>query len=81
MTHIVMSHPWRHHHTNDVLEVGVDVPAEWARHLVRTGRARDVDTLIENRGGGYWRATLSDGNTKTRRSRAKAIDDLREASW
>jgi hypothetical protein len=76
-----MSHPWRHHKTNDVLEVGVDVAEPDARKLVRCGRARDVADLVEDRGGGYWRVTLSDGNTKNRRSRAKAIADLRDAAW
>lgn len=78
MTHLVLSHPWRHHRTRDVLEVGVDLDPVEARQLVRGGIARDVGDVIRPTGGGWYAVPVSDGNTKRVQGLTRALDLLRD---
>lgn len=77
MTHIRLSHPWKWHHVGDVLEVGVDVTAAEAHHLIRAAIARDVADVITPLGNGWYAVPVSDRNTANVRGYEAAVDALR----
>ena len=72
-----LNHPWSWHKTLDVLDTEAgDLTEDEAAHLVRIGHAVDVDTLIEDLGGGWLEVRLQ-YETRKVRGRDAAIRALR----
>ena len=75
-----LSHPWKWHHTRDILDT--DRPADGiteaeARRLIRGGIARPIEDVVEDLGGGWYQVPLSGGKSEKVQGLKAAVRLLR----
>jgi hypothetical protein len=62
-----LSHPWKYHHTLDVLDTDAgDLTEPEARRLINAGFALDFDTIARPAGGGYFEVDFVAGTRRVR---------------
>lgn len=75
---IRLSHPWKWHLTRDILDTeDGDLTEPEARKLVRSGRARALESIVTDVGGGWYEVPLRSGKVKKVQGLAKVKKLLR----
>lgn len=78
---IRLSHPWKYHHTLDLLDTETgDLSERDAKRLIRAGYAVDVENLLVPGAGGWYVVPLSDGTETKVQGRDAALAAMREDS-